>query len=136
VIIYILLEFVATLTLKPRVYKRFKDTIVDAGSKMILVIFLVVSLYYDEQSVTRNGGQAVRADSAYCSNFLEGSSCESASAMCDWDTTLSQCVARPVLASVGALQHLLYGLPGLIALLLNKLCNSRRSAPKRSRGGS
>jgi hypothetical protein len=121
------------MTLRPRVYKRFKDNIVDAGSKMVLVTFLVVSLYYDEQSDARNGGQAAHADIMYCSNFLAESSCETTTGLCDWDATDLQCAARPAAADAadaGVLQHLLYSLPGLAPLLLNWVFKPRNRKPK------
>jgi hypothetical protein len=115
------------------VYKRFKDTMMDAVAKIVLVTVLVVSLYYDEQSDARNGGQAAHADIMYCSNFLAEASCETTTGLCDWDATDSRCAARPAAADAadaGVLQHLLYSLPGLAPLLLNWIFKPRNRKPK------
>ena len=132
VVIYILVEFWATWQLKPRIFKRLGDTTVDVGAKIILVTVLVVSLYYDEQSGVRNGGFAIPADSTYCGNFRDGLSCSTVDHLCLWDAADAQCAVRPAPASASWWEHLLYGLPGLAPLLLNRLCKPWRPKPEKS----
>ena len=131
-VIYILVEFWATWQLKPRIFKRLGDTTVDVGAKIILVTVLVVSLYYDEQSGVRNGGFAIPADSTYCGNFRDGLSCSTVDHLCLWDAADAQCAVRPAPASASWWEHLLYGLPGLAPLLLNRLCKPWRPKPEKS----
>jgi hypothetical protein len=132
VVIYVLLEFWATWLLKPRIFKRLADTTVDVGAKIILVTVLVVSLYYDERSGLRNGGLAVPADGTYCGNFIDRMSCSTVGHLCHWDVADTQCAVRPAPASVSWWVHLLYGLPGLAPLLLNRLFKPWRPEPEKS----
>ena len=132
VVIYLLLEFWATWLLKPRIFKRLVDTTVDVGAKIILVMVLVVSLYYDERSGLRNGGLAVPADGTYCGNFIDRMSCSTVGHLCHWDVADTQCAVRPAPASVSWWVHLLYGLPGLAPLLLNRLFEPWRPEPEKS----
>ena len=132
VVIYVLLEFWATWLLKPRIFKRLADTTVDVGAKIILVTVLVVSLYYDERSGLRNGGLAVPADGTYCGNSIDRMSCSTVGHLCHWDAADAQCAVRPAPASVSWWEHLLYGLPGLAPLLLNRLFKPWRPEPEKS----
>jgi hypothetical protein len=133
VTIFLLLETVVVAFLKPRVYKKFADTIVESGAKTFLVVVLVVGLYSDSLSSVLAEGDAIPADGAYCSKFPEsggglfGVNCAEVDACVLQD---SQCVPRPITGSVSLYTHFMYGLLGVTPFFLSKLCNRRKKVKK------
>jgi hypothetical protein len=132
VAIYLLLEGAAVARLKPRVFKKSSDMLVDTQSKMLLATVLVLGIYSDQQSNVLSEGTARPSDDYFCGNFnpLESETAATDGQMacddvlqCVWDSTAAdpQCIARDVSASASIFLHLFYGLPGLAPLLLNKI---------------
>jgi hypothetical protein len=136
VTIFLLLETVGVAFLKPRVYKKFADTIVETGAKTFLVAVLVVGLYSDSLSNVLAEGDAIPANNAYCNNFPEsggglfGVNCAEVDACVLQD---SQCVPRPITVSVGLFEHIMYGMPGVAPFFLSKMCNRRKSSKKKKK---
>ena len=116
-VIYLLLEVATKLLLKPRVYKKFDDTIVELQATSFLVIVFVLGIYSDFLSSVLDEGEAARADDSYCSNFDDVTACN-AMKLCHWIQTPSDpndvpnCAAVVEISSrAGLLKHIVYALP-------------------------
>ena len=67
--IYLLLEGAAVARLKPRVFKKSSDMLVDMQSKMLLITVLLLGIYSDQQSNVLGEGKARPSDDYFCGNF-------------------------------------------------------------------
>ena len=52
--------------LKPRVYKKAADTIVDASARSVLVMVLVVGICYEAMSGAQGEGDPITPDASFC----------------------------------------------------------------------
>ena len=85
--IYLLLEAFAQQLLKPRVYKKARDTLVESAAKLFLILVLLLAICSDALeggSGLREGG-GVRPEPMACAALADEATCGAAVAFCAWD---------------------------------------------------
>jgi hypothetical protein len=121
--VFLALEGAALSLLQPRVYKKSTDTMVESCARMFLLTVLMCIIYSDFINNLQTEGEAVRADSSYCTIY--GKESCGAIGQCQWDMLNSECGAKiwdTALTKMGFVPHILFGLPGLMPLIVHRIC--------------
>jgi hypothetical protein len=134
--VFLALEGAAVSLLQPRVYKKSADTMVELCARMFLQTVLMSAIYSDFINNLQTEGEAVRADSSYCTIYGE-ESCGVVE-QCEWDVLNSECgVMTTARHKMGFVPHILLGLPGLLPLIVHRIHQRCAAASdKRSRAAN
>ena len=118
--LYLSLEASVVGLLRPRVYKKIGDTVVEVSARLFLLSVLALGMYSDLVTNSQNEGDPIRADDTYCTMHAEGRCSEVDH--CEWDASNLLCatILHPS-TRIGFLQHVLWGLPGLAPLVVNQI---------------
>ena len=120
VTLYLSCEAFVVGLLRPRVYKKIGDTVVEVSARLFLLSVLVLGMYSDLVSNLQNEGDAIRADDSYCT--LHGEERCGEVDHCEWGASNSLCTTTShPFTRIGFLQHVLWGLPGLAPLVVNQI---------------
>ena len=106
--------------LRPRVYKKIGDTVVEVSARLFLLSVILLGMYSDLESNFHSEGDAIRAENSYCT--MHGEERCSEVDHCEWNASTLLCATIPHASTrIGFLQHVLYGLPGLAPLVVNQI---------------
>ena len=120
VALYLSLEAFVVGLLRPRVYKKIGDTVVEVSARLFLLSVIALGMYSDLSNLQDEGGMAIRADASYCTMHGEERCAEVDH--CEWDASNVLCATIPHPSTrIGILQHVLWGLPGLAPLVVNQI---------------
>jgi hypothetical protein len=120
VTLYLSCEAFVVGLLRPRVYKKIGDTVVEVSARLFLLSVLVLGMYSDLVSNLQNEGDAIRTDDSYCT--MHGEERCGEVDHCEWGASNSLCTTTShPFTRIGFLQHVLWGLPGLAPLVVNQI---------------